>query len=264
MALPSPESSVASELGLRLLQLVRGGEVRGTTRQVLRDFSHRCRNLLNSIRMGLYLAKRGATQPLPAQWLHVERTYLRIESLLDRVQTIYRGCTPTLVRAPLGSLIHERHSTWSEWIQRGGGQFSIEYPSEEFAGDYDPMYLGSALDALVQWRSSILTSETRACLRWRTTERSFELEWLELTSSVPTSSVPSRPSSRPSPEIDPAFESLALPLLARAVMDHGGELICPDRFAGFTLQLRWPLQRESPAPGQRVEAVRASLSVHHL
>src|SRR4029079_9760652 len=81
-------------------------------REEVSGLSHRCRNLLNGMKMSLYLRRRGASSPLPALWANVEQSYGGIEQILERLQLIYRPMSLTLVRAPFSSLVRDHKREW--------------------------------------------------------------------------------------------------------------------------------------------------------
>ena len=121
--------------------------------QMLSTFSHRCRNSLNGIKMSMYLFKREFGDPAPQYCSELERTYQELEILFDRLQLIYRPLSVTFVRSPLGQLFRERLPSWRSWMRTRAKTIELSPPASELAGDFDPMYLGIGLDALVKWRA---------------------------------------------------------------------------------------------------------------
>ena len=97
---------------------------------MLSGFTHRCRNLLNGMKMSLYFVRREANGPLPRPLTEVEQTYGSIEQLFDQLQQIYRPMTLTPVRADFGSLVGDRERGWREAFARGGAVLDIVPPLE--------------------------------------------------------------------------------------------------------------------------------------
>jgi signal transduction histidine kinase len=81
-------------------------------RDMLSSFNHRCRNLLNGIKMSLYLFKHEIGGERPRSLGELERAYQQLEAIFDRLQVIYRPLNLTLVRAPLGRFFDERLPSW--------------------------------------------------------------------------------------------------------------------------------------------------------
>jgi hypothetical protein len=239
--IPLPYDGTA-EAGLSgsLLRFVQDDRQTEQLREVLSGFSHRCRNLLNGMRMSLYFVRRGADEPLPPRWAEVEQTYRSIELLFERLQSIYRPMSLTLVRAPFGSLVRDRERKWREWIEAGGGTLEILPPARESPGEFDPMNLGMGLDALVSWRSLFHAPHQSARLSWRTGEGHFEVNWTESPPPRPGACVTNSPGGpKPIPSAA-TTHSLALPLLARVMTAHHG-LLNWDPRRDFEVTLRWPL-----------------------
>ena len=208
--------------------------------EMLRHFSHRCRNSLSGIKLGLYLLKKEAEGPLPSCWNELARTYVEIEQLFDRLQRIYQSESLTLVRSPLGELIIERLPLWRSRYGKRGRTILIDPPAEDVPGDFDPMHFGLGLDAFVAWRAESGDS-IQPRLAWRVTGACFEICWQESHPATndadesATGFVRSQPSD--------STQSLALLLLARVAASHGGELETRnDPALGITL--RWPQFRE--------------------
>ncbi len=207
-------------------------------RQALSGFNHRCRNMLNSMKMGFYLTKRAATGPLPERWDELNRTYIEVERLFDLIQSIYRTMSLTLVRRPFGAIVEERRLCWVAAFDRHDLTLRIEPPDEEEAGEFDAMRLSAALDAFVSWRAESLAPGGEAVLSWTTTPGGFEVEWAESASAM-FDGTPRRPTSAHE-SLASTTRSLALPLLARVVAEHRGRLDWSPR-PRVQASLRWPL-----------------------
>jgi hypothetical protein len=242
---PAEESLVSS-----LLLFVRDDRHTEQLREVLSGFSHRCRNLLNGMKMSLYFVRRGAAEPLPPRWDEVETTYRAIEQLFDHLQTIYRPISLTLIRAPFGALVQDREREWRDWLRAGGGTLEILPPARESPGEFDAIHLSLGLDALLSWRCSLLSGDQMARLSWRTNESDFEVSWQE-SRAFPRrhGDRALRPCGKPA-TASRIVQSLAIPLLARVVTAHRG-LMELSQEPEFKVVLRWPLNQpersESPS-----------------
>jgi len=196
---------------------------------LLGPFCHDCRNLLNSLKMGLYLARRQGSGIEAERWDRLERCYSEVEERFDRLHTICRPMRLTLVRMSLSLLLEDRRENWTERFAARGRVLQLVGPSGPVVGEYDPNYLGTALDAFVDWRAEAGTVGEAAKLHWWTRKGSFHVEWNEIN--------PKR-GSRQNPGVD-SPEPLALPLLARVIAAHGGSLE-NLKSAGRHVRLCWP------------------------
>ncbi|ODT98066.1 MAG: hypothetical protein ABS79_06505 [Planctomycetes bacterium SCN 63-9] len=240
------------ELSLSLLRVVDDREKADWLREVLSGFSHRCRNSLNGLKLGLYLTKRSSGGGLPAVWSDLETTYEAIERTIDRLQTIYRPMPLTLVESELGSMIAENEAAWRLCFTERRKILVIDRPPSDCAGRFDPMLLGQGLDALIDWRSQASPRGTVARLSWRCLGNRFRLGWNETVQptkqpGLARPNASTLPRNRPRQPIDP----LVLPLLARIIGAHSGHL---EKDSGPTLsiQMTWPMTPECLARGQSV------------
>jgi hypothetical protein len=242
------EPSAEDALRGSLLQLVRTESQIGLLHNELSGFSHRCRNVLNALKMSLFLVKRESQRPLPPWWAEVEGEYLAIETLFDQLQAIYRPLALTPVHASFGSLVRDRRCFWLEWFDAAGRLLEIAPPEHEIPGELDPMCLAAGLDAFVRWRASTTGAEQGARLAWSTSDGKLEVVWLEARQKCGRFDAP-RPACGAGQEATPGtIASLALPLLARVITAHQGTL---ERSASreFKVMMRWPLrQRASASP----------------
>jgi hypothetical protein len=204
--------------------------------QILRQFSHRCRNSLSGIRLGLYLLKREAEGQAPACWDELARTYEEIEQLFDTLQRIYQSEPLTLVRSPLGQLISERLPLWQSRYSKNGRAIEIDPPADDVPGDFDPMRFGLGLDAFVAWRSESRDS-IQPRLAWRVAGDRFEVCWQE--APRPTQLGDEFQGGFGQSQPPGCSQSLALLLLARVAATHDGSLEARNDPA-LEITLRWP------------------------
>ncbi len=240
---PLPHDGTA-EGGLccSLLRLVQSDCQIHQLREELGGFSHRCRNLLNGMKMSLYFMRRGAEHPLPPWWDGLEQNYRGIEELLDQLQAIYRPISLTLVRGGFRCLVQDRQGLWSDWFASGCGTLEIESPEQEAEGEFDPMCLTMCLDALVRWRAAVISAGQSARISWRTGDGQFEVSWDESAAPAPALIRPPAQASPGSPSLRAAHQPLALPLLARVMTAHRGTMEWSGK-PEFHALLRWPLNQ---------------------
>jgi hypothetical protein len=212
--------------------------------RLLRHFSHRCRNTLSGIKLGLYLLKKEQEGRSPSRWTELGRTYDEIEKLFDKLQRIYQPTSLTVVRSPLGQLFAEWLPLWRSRYAAWGRTILVDPPQREFPGDFDPTHLGFGLDAFVAWRAESADSREPR-LAWRGIGGHFEISWQE--SPVEGHNGQTR-SQRSSPDSSPAdcTGSMALLLLARVAADHNGQLEARSEPA-LDVTVRWP-QFRTPTP----------------
>lgn len=231
------DGSAEDGLGASLLRFIEEGRTQ-ELRQALSGFNHRCRNMLNSMKMGFYLARRSASGPLPERWHELNGTYLEVERLFDFMQSIYRTMSLTMVQQPFRAMVDERGRDWRAAFEREGAVLAIRPPARESAGEFDAMRIASAFDAFVSWRAARLGPGGQATLTWATTRRHFEVYWNEASPTAPIArtSAPQCPVAA----LASTTRSLALPLLARVVAEHRGRLSWTPGPAAEA-RIRWPL-----------------------
>lgn len=237
------DGSADDGLSGSLLRFIEDGRL-PELRQALSGFNHRCRNMLNSMKMGFYLTRRAATGPLPERWEELNRTYQEVERLFDLMQSIYRTMALTTVHRPFRAVVDERGRGWRAAFEGEGATLTIRPPAQESAGEFDAMRIASAFDAFVAWRASRLGPGGRASLTWGTTRRHLEVCWAEASPAAAP-----RPSSPQCPvaALASTSRSLALPLLARVVAEHHGRLAWATSPV-VEARIRWPLAVSSPGP----------------
>lgn len=237
---PQPHDGPAEEgLACSTLSPAENSDCVGNLRDMLSSFNHRCRNSLNGIKMSLYLFKRELGGPMPGSLGELERSYHQLEVFFDWLQLIYRPISLTPVRSPLGRFFDERLPSWRARFNAPGRSLDLARPASDLPGDFDPMFLGLGLDALVTWRAEASAVNVNAILRWRITDDCFELRWEERgpANGIGGSGSEHEKVHRCRPDLQ--MDSLAHVLLKRIVSAHGGSLDM-DYDPGFLMTLRWP------------------------
>ena len=208
--------------------------------ELLGGFCHQCRNSLNSLKMGLYLAKRSEGGAPQAIWAQLEAHYQAAERIIDRMQQICRPMPLSLVRLPLTLFLEERRELWTRVLEEQGRSLEVRVAGDpnqqtDVVGHYDPSRLGTGLDAFVAWRAWAGGPGDPLRLTWGVPDGQFQLQWQE----------PSRGSHRPSASQSTAADPLALPMLARVISEHCGSVNVRNDEDGIHLDLRWPLDFEA-------------------
>lgn len=238
---PRPHDGPADEgLSAAFLRLVQDRRKVEALRSHLSGFCHRCRNSLNGIKLSLYLFRRQARGRVPECWSELESTYQQVEDLFDALQAIYRPMAIARVRLDVESLIAEHLPKWRSWFESRGLAIRLQGPEEPVPGDLDPVQLGAGLDAVARWRAEAGTTGTVARVGWSARDGAIELSWEE--SAPGSADAADRASTGPGEDRRPAgppVDSLALPILARVVAEHGGRLQI-GTLPGLSLRARWP------------------------
>lgn len=228
------ESAPTDEISASLSRIVGDPARVDSLHELLGPFSHKSRNILNCLKMSLYLARHDQQPPDAVDWDNLERAYLKVEQLFDRLQSICRPMPLTLVRLSLSLLIEDRAGSWRDRYAARERSLEIIPPGEEDVGDFDPQSLGQALDTFVIWRAqAVATGDAR--LRWWTERGLFHLEWTDAgVGSVRSDGIAL---------VD--REPMALPYLARVVAAHRGAMDLPDS-SGRHVHLSWPQFAANP------------------
>jgi hypothetical protein len=232
-----------------LLPIASDAESIGRLYGVVGEFCHVLRNRLNCLKLGLYLAQRPDVGPAALD--ETTRYYREIELFVERIQAICRPMRLTRVAVPLGQVLAERRSAWADWLAPRGRVLQWSPPHQESPASLDPGLLAYGLDALVSWRAEAGRAGSAVRLAWRQVAGEVRLSWEEPAEDPPA------PSSDRAP-------SLALPLMARILAAHDGnlELREGDGFAlemtlpvPFNPRAEWealPRATTAPLPSQRV------------
>ena len=212
---------------------------------MLRHFSHRCRNFLSGIKLGLYVLKDDLKGSSCAHWGDLVHRYDEIERLFDRLDRICQSTSLTLVRSPLGHLFAERLPLWRSRFPDWGRALVLEPPEQDLAGDFDPSHLGLGLDALIAWRAEAGEGR-KPSLAWRSTAVAAQdhLAGNRREGANQNRSGLDRPLESPLGDCGGAVARL---LLARVAADHRGVLEA-RREPALALSIRWPQFRD----GERV------------
>jgi signal transduction histidine kinase len=198
--------------------------------RTLRGFFHDVRNRLNSLKIGLYVARRGASPTQGKVWEELDLSYRGLEQLVDRLQTICRPLQLTPVSGDLGHWLEERRAYWTSRLGASGRRLDWAPPPGPAVGWFDPMRMIQGVDALTAWRAGEGGSDDPVRLAWGSDSSRFHIEWSEDGPSV----------AEPLEGRDGRAVSMALPLLAHIMTAHGGTVAVSKR-PGLVVRLAWPL-----------------------
>ncbi len=227
---------VVDDLTGHFLAVATDGDRSRDLSQALRVFFHDARNTLNSLKIGLYVARRGAAGTA-STWDELDQSYRGLEQLIDRLQTICRPIELSTITGDLGPWLEESRPSWSSRLASIGRRLDWSPPPTPAVGRFDPRRLIQGLDALVAWRSGEGGGDEPARLAWAGDAGRFLLEWSE-DGPAPAEPLEGR---------DCRSVSMALPLLAHVMTAHGGSLAVSRR-GGLVVRLSWPTAIDEAGP----------------
>jgi hypothetical protein len=228
--LADSESTVVGGLAGDLLKVAANAEQLGTLYEVLGEFNHLVRNRLNSVKLSLYLARRDGPASLEPTWAELDRRYRAIEGFVEQLQIIYRPMPLRPMNVAVAMLFDERQSLWARCFEARQVRFLLTSPKEPMNGHFDPIRLGQGLDALAAWRGQTARPNSLVRVDWRVVGGEVVVRWREPdVTHLPLDDLPGGDAP-----------CLALPLLARILLAHGGR-VDASLEDGLLLQLRWPL-----------------------
>src|SRR5258707_9571590 len=108
-----PDRLAEGSLADQLLEVARDPTLRQSVYLRLGEYCHQCRNRLNSLKLSLFLAMKQSDQGLRHEWGLIERDYLELERIVDRVQMICRPMTLSRVSLALDLLFEDRREEWT-------------------------------------------------------------------------------------------------------------------------------------------------------
>lgn len=220
------------DLASSLSRIAANPEMVSALHEIMGGFCHQCRNILNSLKLSLYLANRDASASTIPGWSDLEGRYRSVELLFDRLQTLCRPMNLSSIHASLALVVQDRSRAWTEAMATRGRTLTLVPPTGSDVGDFDPVRLPEALDAFVLWRSHAGEPGQPATLCWAAVDDRFELTWSEPSAWGLGETGAGGPPDR--------ADALALPLLARVISAHRGSLTLSLR-DGLHLGACWPL-----------------------
>lgn len=198
---------------------------------LLGEFCHAFRNRLNSFHLCLYLAQPDGPTPEDRDRPGLEDGYRDVLHHIDLIQMICRPMQLDRMPLDLGLMVEDRVDGWSRAFARRGVLLESVAPGRPAEGSLDPMWMTRALDELAEWRSRTAAPGGVVTIRWRESGGDLGLTWEETPGPADLVPDPGRADDGPG--------CLALALLARVVLEHGGT-IDADESEGLRVELRWP------------------------
>jgi len=123
-------------------------------------YLHRVRNRLNTIRLGLYLARR-AEENKGFSLGGVDAAYRELEQFVDQFQRLTRPIELRPVRGSLGQFLNERIVAWRRCTRGPGERLDYEASGADQPRPIDPDRLGQALEAVLERRMRSLNEGER-------------------------------------------------------------------------------------------------------
>jgi hypothetical protein len=239
MKTPSGEST-HSDLSALLVRIVVDPRRTEHLHGLLGWYCHETRNILNSLKMCIYLVKRENGGVAVGGLADLEPRYGDLERFVDRLHQLCRPMPLCRVRAPFDLLIHERCMVWSQILGARGRRLRLKGPADPAMCSFDPTRLGTALDDLVAWRARCGRRDSDLFVSWGTdaARESIEVAWTE-TPVDPGADRTRVSRSDEESDVPEALAILSLPMLTRVVTLHGGTVEASER-AGWQLRMRWP------------------------
>lgn len=217
------------EIADQLLRIAREPVVRREVYERLGEYCHQCRNRLNSLKLSLYLLMRLSDDPEGGRWASVDLYYQELERRVDQIQKICRPIVLSKVNLGLDLLIDDRRESWRRLMARAGKSLEFHPPELRVVAGFDVEWMGQCLDALVAWRAGDCASGSEARIAWWEAAGRTHLVWEEF----------GEPSMIEPPQQSRDEATWALPLLARVVQSHDGELQVRSD-PGYRLEICWP------------------------
>lgn len=221
-----------------------------TLHRILGPYCHQMRNLLNAVKLNLYLMRREGPPETESVWDDLTPRYEVIEQFFDRLQRLCRPTPTHIVRLPLELLFQDRVTAWSRLMEEHGRRLMLDPPKEETPGAFDPTRLGEAFDDLVSWRARAGDPTTDLRLRWAAHDGWFQVDWDEIEKADDAEGLDhvwdDRADQEASPLMSGPLDILTLPLLSKIMAEHRGIMECSGPGC-WRLKLRWPLDASHPA-----------------
>jgi hypothetical protein len=221
-----------SSLGDDLLKVALDPELRARVYEHLREYCHQCRNRLNSLKLGIYLAKKQCPPASVGTWEAIDRQYHELEASVEQVQFLCRTVSLSRVTIGIDLLIDDRIKGWARVMAARGKSIEVVPPATRALASFDVDGIGRALDSIVEWRAAARTASNLARLAWRVDDGWARLSWEE----------PNLPPGEPAPEEPPSW---TLPMLARIIQAHGGNYRITTN-PEWKIELAWPSQPPAP------------------
>ena len=186
------------------------------------DFCHLIRNRLNSLQIGLYLARGSDPTPDPAVWDPLSVSYRDAEKVVELFQTVCRPMALQTIRIGLDVLLAD---FLTRWEPRFAAVEVVVKPMKVVTSEpsrVDPTRFSQAFEALAAWRLRSAAPGATLRLEGHSERGRSRIEWHETGTSG-------------------GADGGALPLgvVARVASAHGGTFATEDR-DGWRVVIEWP------------------------
>jgi len=205
--------------------------------EIFRTYCHQYRNTLNSLKMCLYLARRGGDNEF---WHVLERNYSDVEIVLDRFQLLLRPISLNRVTLPIALLFDDRKATWAELLKARGRRLIFVEPEAPVLCSFDPLRLAQAFDNLVAWRSDAGPPDADLRLSWTCERGCLCLTWEEARYDEISPETRTPFESTSNSPLRSAVSFFALPTVSRIIHLHGGT-VDEAKFNPWSVRISWPI-----------------------
>lgn len=189
---------------------------------LLGEFCHLIRNRLNSLQIGIYLARGSDPTNTRARWDDLETHYREAERVVELFHTICRPMPLRPITIGLDLMLADFTSRWTPRFAAQRIELKVATIVPDEPSRIDPTRMAQGLDALASWRLARARPGSVVNLGGRASQGWSRIEWVERAAA-------------------PNEEGRALPIavLARVASAHGGRLTQEER-GGLHLRVDWP------------------------
>lgn len=206
-----------------LLRCVEEPERIPLLQSLLDRYCHRLRNRLNSMKLSLYLSRRLSGEVYGPEWVRADLAYRTIEMTIEQVQLFCNPLQAMPVDGDLDVWVRDHRTSWEKLLVGHPVHLEYEPSSEPLPTQFDWYRLAQGLHGLVLYWAGLEDHDCVIRLSWGRELNSLFLRFESDSSIV-------RPKD--------STENLALPVLARVLMAHGGTLLIPA--SETSIILTWP------------------------
>ncbi len=185
------------------------------------DFCHLVRNRLNSLQIGVYLARTTA-DPRSSAWRDVDEQCRAAVQVIELFQSVCRPMTLHPITIGLDLVLRDFANRWSPKFEARGVALRLVCPPPDEPSRIDPTRIAQALDAFVAWRLEEAEAGSTVVITGRSCHTGSRIAWSEGEAAGNISR-----------------GALGLGLLSRVAALHGGRLV-PTCGPELHVVVEWP------------------------
>jgi hypothetical protein len=196
---------------------------------LLGEFCHLIRNRLNSLQIGVYLARTDAPNRGgdPARWDELDAHYRSAERIVEMFQAVCRPMPLQPIRIGLDLVIADFCNRWAPRFAERSIDWTVGPVEVAEPSRLDPTRLAQGLDAMASWRLDEAAPGTRIRFDGMSQRGWSRIEWAEEDGDGGCDCRGVQDGG------------LSLAVLARVASAHGGRLTTGDR-GGWRMAIDWP------------------------